>query len=285
MALVDAASDPPFEDRAGRSLGELPAATVVRTIRANWAEFYRHLGRAPVSELSAGPHLSWLLTGVPDAFLNVVFRTELTRDHSGEVVDEALRHFHSRHVARLSWWVDGARSAVGRFLASRGLSFNEGGFAMAADLRLVPDNVPSPAGLEIVPVEDRSTLAPWIQVMRAGFGLPSTADGRLLEVFKPTALELPMRTYLALLEGHPVATSQLFLGAGVAGIYNVTCLPEARGRGIGSAVTHAALVDARRQGFRVSILQASNLGYPVYRRLGFQDFGRLNAYEYRAAEV
>jgi len=88
----------------------------------------------------------------------------------------------------------------------------------------------------------------------------------------------PFWCYLALLNGLPVSTSQLFLSAGVAGIYNVTSLPEVRGRGIGAAVTQTALLDARAMGYRVGILQASHLGYPVYRRLGFQDFGRLCVY-------
>jgi ribosomal protein S18 acetylase RimI-like enzyme len=86
------------------------------------------------------------------------------------------------------------------------------------------------------------------------------------------------RTYLALLDGQPVATSQLLLPAGVAGIYNVTCLPEARGQGIGAAVTLAPLVEARRRGYGVAVLQASDLGYSVYRRLGFRDYGRLMEY-------
>ena len=71
------------------------------------------------------------------------------------------------------------------------------------------------------------------------------------------------------------------MAASVAGIYQVTCLPEARGRGIGTAVTLAALLEARRRGYTIAILQASELGYPVYQRLGFRDYGRLNEYRYR----
>ena len=117
-----------------RSLIELPVATVVLAVKANWAEFYTHLGRGPGSELSVGPHLSWLLTCVPDAFLNVVFRTDLPPNRSGEVIDEALRHFQSRQVARLSWWVETPGGETGQQLKSRGLTFNAGGTAMAADV-------------------------------------------------------------------------------------------------------------------------------------------------------
>jgi ribosomal protein S18 acetylase RimI-like enzyme len=261
------------------SLTSLSPAAAVALVKANWAAFYTHLGRAPGCELVVGRELSWLLSGVPDAFMNVVFRTDLPADHAGDIVDDALRHFRSQQVARLSWWVDGAGGPVGRLLESRGLTFNEGGTAMAADLRSLPAGVAPPAGVQIVPVPDHAALRSWIAVMRIGFGLPRSAEERLFELFAGLTLEPPLYTFLGLLDGRPVATSQLFVGAGVGGIYNVTCLPDARGRGIGTAVTRAAALEARRHALDVGILQASSLGYPIYRRLGFLDYGRLNVYE------
>jgi hypothetical protein len=49
-------------------------------------------------------------------------------------------------------------------------------------------------------------------------------------------------------------------------------------------VTFAALQEARRHGYASAILQASDLGHPVYRRLGFRDYGRLTEYRYDSAE-
>ena len=255
---------------------DLSDVEVMHVIEANWVEFYARLGRAPGAELSAGRHLSWVLTGIPDAFLNVVFRTALPPDSAGEVIDEALAHFRTRQISKLSWWAPDA--LAGRLLATRGLTFDEGGTGMAADLAPVPDRVPAPAGLAVVPVEGRAALLPWVRVMRVGFETPQHAEPDLVRVFAATLSAPQMRTYLALLDGRPVATSQVLLAAGVAGLYNVTCLPEARGQGIGAAVTLAALLEARRHGYRMAILQASDLGAPVYRRLGFVGYGRLNRY-------
>ena len=120
--------------------------------------------------------------------------------------------------------------------------------------------------------------------MRIGFGTPESAERDLLEVFAAIGSGPQMCSYLVLLDGQPVATSQVLLGAGVAGIYQVTCLPEARGRGIGTAVTFAAMDEARRRGYASAILQASDLGHPVYRRLGFRDYGRLTEYRYDSEE-
>ena len=48
------------------------------------------------------------------------------------------------------------------------------------------------------------------------------------------------------------------------------------GKAIGMALTLALLREARAMGYRISILQPSDMGLGVYRRLGFEEYGKLS---------
>ena len=61
---------------------------------------------------------------------------------------------------------------------------------------------------------------------------------------------------------------------GVAGIFDVGVAPDAQRRGVGTAVTLAALRLARELGGRYALLNSTEMGEPLYRRLGFESLGR-----------
>jgi GNAT superfamily N-acetyltransferase len=263
-------------------LGDVSDQSAVKNaIKANWKNYHYCLGRSPSVELSIGRYLTWLITSMPDHFLNLVVCTELPAEGTEQLIEDALAHFKSLNITKLSWLAEEGIPAIEikKDLVARGLIFEETfAIEMAIDLTAVAESPPWPAGLEIIPVEDAETLRDWIHVASVGFRVPQEFENTWYDFFVEAVFDPPFRNYLALWNGRPVGTSQLFLSAGVAGIYNVTCLPEARGRGIGAAVTVVPLQAARALGYRVGILQASTLGYRVYRRLGFQEYGKLSVY-------
>jgi ribosomal protein S18 acetylase RimI-like enzyme len=70
----------------------------------------------------------------------------------------------------------------------------------------------------------------------------------------------------------------VIFAAGVAGIINVATVREARGHGIGTAMTVFALGHAQGGGYRVAVLGASDMGVSIYERMGFQRVGWTRVY-------
>jgi GNAT superfamily N-acetyltransferase len=118
---------------------------------------------------------------------------------------------------------------------------------------------------EVVSDED---LALFQSTAFLGFGLPEQAGPLFLT---PQLRALPqVMLYLGRIDGTPVCTSALVLTGEVAGIYWVATREDSRGRGLGAAITQAAVDGGRSRGGRIASLQASDLGRPVYERMGFE---------------
>jgi len=82
--------------------------------------------------------------------------------------------------------------------------------------------------------------------------------------------------FLALLNGEPVGIAMTMVSHGVAGIYWVGSLEQARGKGLGRAVTVAATNAGFDLGADVASLQASPMGKPIYEAMGYE-----TAFDYR----
>ena len=102
----------------------------------------------------------------------------------------------------------------------------------------------------------------------AGFEAPVDLFEQLMT---PALLELRgVHCYLGEAGGQPVTTGVgVTLGSSV-GIFNIATPPAHRRCGYGSAITARAVADGLAAGAKWAWLQASELGYPIYERLGFQ---------------
>ncbi len=133
----------------------------------------------------------------------------------------------------------------------------------------VPDAPPRVSeGLEIRYVETPEDLARFQTTTMEGFGFPGEA-GHLF--ITPEFHARPgVRLFLACVDNEPVATSALVATDDTAGIYFVATKEGHRGRGYGEAVTWAAVCGGREFRCTTACLQASEVGRPVYERMGFE---------------
>jgi hypothetical protein len=123
----------------------------------------------------------------------------------------------------------------------------------------------------ILPVTDEAGRVEYARIMTRAFALYGAPEASTAEHFARLAALVGPTTqaYLAYRSGRPVAGAVLYMAHGVGGIGWVGTLPEEFGRGYGRAVTWAVIAEGLRRGARFMSLQASPMGEPMYRRMGF----------------
>jgi ribosomal protein S18 acetylase RimI-like enzyme len=259
-------------------LVDLSAPVLVTAIKANLLAFLRSLNGSPGVEFSQQAGLIRWRTEIPHPWFNGVLSTRPATEDDSRAVQDALAYFSFHKVGSFTWWLDPGLPPENwaRHLLAQGFYYDDNTPGMALDLAALPTLVQGPDGLVIRQVDNLQLLGEWARTFVAGYGLPEAWTTIFYDLFASLDSNLPLRHYLGILDNQPVAASSLYLGAGVAGIYNVATLPEARGQGIGAALTLAPLQDARTMGYRAAILQSSELGYNVYQRLGFREMCRVD---------
>jgi len=255
-------------------LKDFSARALTTAIETNLLKYYQYLSRSDNIELYDNPKLTRFFTGIPHPFMNGIFCKHLS---SFDTIEDPLNLLKSRKISFLCWIGSAAQSADWETqLPAYGLVYDKNYACMAADLQALNEEFTVPANLTIEPVSDQEILKHWVNSALIGFGLPSNSGNTCFNLFVDLGFDMPFRNYLGLIDGKPVATSQLFLAAGVAGIFWVTTIPAARRQGIGMAMTLAPLREARAMGYRISVLHPSDMGRGVYRGLGFEDHGNLS---------
>jgi ribosomal protein S18 acetylase RimI-like enzyme len=148
---------------------------------------------------------------------------------------------------------------------------------MAIDLEVLNEEPSMPEGFTVKQVEDQETLMQWSRAFAKGFGMPDfVADS--FNDFMDYIDQETVRAYIGCLNGEPVATSLVLFAAGVAGMYNIATIPEARRKGIGARMTDIPLLEAKRLGYKAGILHSSEMGLSVYRSIGFREYCKIGQF-------
>ena len=252
-------------------------------IEGNGAEFLMEIGRAAGAEVRDDGRVRWAIGNYPIDFFNCVAYADLTGEEADREITAPIERLRAHDVPG-SWHVGPSMRPpdLGTRLLAHGFEYGGDDIGMAVDLSTLPEEVPVPVDFVVERVRDEAGLAAWVEALGSGFGEGPVEAEWAGEMYRRLGLgdEGPWRHYVGLLAGDPVATSTSFFEAGVAGIYFVCTVERTRGQGIGAEITLAALREARDLGYSVGVLGSSEMGYPVYRRLGFEEYCRIGLYEW-----
>lgn len=254
----------------------------VKAMEDNLIAFIMYCSCVPGAQTAHHTDHIAAITGIPQPSLNVIMRTRMSTPHISERIITAMMPFRERQVPML-WWIfpDTQPDNLGFYLKQNNLHFNGSEPGMVLELSQLPDTLSLAGHFLIEEVQSKEALDEWIQVSSSAFGeemMTLDSDYGRFEQCLGWGQHRPYRRFLARLNGEAIATSSIFMGAGVVGLYSVGTLPQARGQGIGSAISLAPLLVARSLGYNISVLQASPSGYSVYTKIGFRECCQLQSY-------
>ena len=213
--------------------------------------------------------LTMVATGLPLAFFNGAFLGAPTREPE-HLVTEAIRFFGDRGLPWLLWVRDNVSPEI--LAAGRAAGLRDAGGPPALGIMPIPPSPARPSGLHVEIASTPVALQDHGSMLRDGFGMPQEFIDRLV---RPGLLDDPaIAALVGRVDGEPVSCSLLAVSGTTAGVYNVATPERFRGKGYGEALTWAVLAEGARRGCTHGVLQASDAGYPIYRRMGFIDLGR-----------
>ena len=263
----------------------IPVTDACVTVERDFAAAWWLLAEATGHELHDESDFRWFHTGLADPYLNPVLATRLAPSAADAAIDRMLAELTSRG-APFIWWVTPSTSPddLAARLVSRGLVADDPWPGMTLEVGSMKQPGPVP-GLAIRRVTTGVELDTYVRLFDPILSPSPAFTALLVEAsnrigYEEGAAEVH---FVGLLEGEPVATVSLITAGGAAGIYNVTTVEHARGRGIGAAMTAAAIEAGRQRGMTKAALQASTMGRSVYEALGFRHACDLVPYRFPAA--
>jgi len=263
------------------SVSNFSSDELLLSMESNLVAYWSPYGRANGSAASQAENVYWYYTGIMVDIANGVLYARLDPDGVETVVRQLQERIEAQGAPVL-WWLNplSTPANIGSLLESYGLQAAGEVPGMALNLNQLDEEQNQLENFEIRQLDSIDLQKTWARVAGKGTGFPDTEVEAFsnLEANLSDAQYRAQIRYIGYLEGEPVATSAMVLDSGVAGIYAVATLPQARRKGIGRLMTVLPLLDARRQGYHTGVLQASPMGLPIYQKIGFRQVCNFNLY-------
>lgn len=263
----------------------LDSPRLIAALEANLEEEMMCFGRGLTGgEIYNDGEIEGFFTG--RAYLNGILRTHMKSQEASYIKEKvkAIKHyFQEKQINKIGWSVgrDCQPANMALYLERQGfLQLRDENIGMALDVEAMRVEEEKVAGLEIREIVDLENLKILRQLEVQGFGSSEDMAQNYFEMYAGVGFgrSTVWRHFSGWLQGNAVASASLLFHAGVAGVYGIATVPEARRRGIARAMVLRAIHEARQEGYRIVVLSPTDMSEGIYRRLGFREYTRIRHY-------
>ncbi|RYP86876.1 GNAT family N-acetyltransferase [Nocardioides guangzhouensis] len=246
-------------------------------VEDNLVSFYRLVGRDPLFTRLGEDDVAAFTTQVPFALFNCVidarFDDASRARRTAEVADRMVAH-----GLPWMWWATPSGMPDDHVLTERGLSRSDTP-GMHVDL----DGPVEPRSDLRIAEASGDGLHAFMEMFARGFGMPDFVTEALAVVVRRSFDPARIVSLVAWDGRTPVGCGSVIVDGTTAGLYNIATPEEHRGRGVGYAVTAALMNLGVGRGCTRAVLQSSDLGRPVYERIGFEQVCTVPQYVWHPA--
>ena len=253
----------------------------IRVLEETPIHYVKFMASLPRIEFHDEREVFYLSADAPVFYFNSVFDARFN-GNAEEKISSAKDFFRRRGRSSFTWHITPSSlpEELSDLVMAQGGELLESIPYLAVGLEDISRDFPLPANFAWKTVRTHEMLAAWTYIYCHARGYSESAD-QLLKVFADLDLResSPLQLILGYLGDDPVATYSVFMDGEVAGFYSLSTIPEARGHGIGSAISLAAADLAIHYGCQAAMLLSEIPSRNICKRLGFVDgLGKMDIY-------
>lgn len=252
---------------------------IANLIEHNTAEFFVELGRLNKDEICDTSQIKYIFS---KNWQSRIFMANFNELNSSDKVRNIISRIKELNIPVL-WFVTpmSRPKSLKKILNDYGFNYQNSWRAMAIDLKTVPEKFELPDCMQIKRALNLDEIKNWTDVLVESFQFPFIVTSYKKYFINAGIDDLNFNYYSGYLNGKAVVSSIFFKGKFAAGIFYIGTIPEVRGKGIAQAMVNYILNKAKKEGYMFCVLQASEMGYPLYKKIGFKEYYTTDIYRYK----
>jgi GNAT superfamily N-acetyltransferase len=214
-------------------------------------------------------------SGIPFAPCNGIIEKNESQKLSEQDIEEAIQFFNAKKLPFI-WW------SSEKILENKGFQF--GGILKGIALD-ISENLPTHPSLphfKVKLVQTDEELKNFTQVVLQSFGLDNSLFSSFLKSFTSGYKKGEQLHFLGYDRDIPASCLTLSTCSQSAGIWSAGTLPEYRRRGLFTALSQAALIEAKKRQYKqvMAILMPKGMAWGPFQQLGFEEVCNFPFYVY-----
>lgn len=215
---------------------------------------------------------------------NGIFDFQHNESNFRAQLEDAVTYFNAKQQPFSWWWLQ--NSPIPKYMEK---ILHEMGFVSAGeysgimlDLLNFNDSQMLPNNITIKQIKLNDDYETYCHILFETFQIQEPIKTEMYEMLQPSSVDFPFIHYLGFYDQKPVGIVTAFIEDDVVGLYCGATLPQARKRGICTALIAQALQDAKLQGCKIALAQlmAKNMAARIITSLGFKTMCNFTPYVY-----